>query len=144
MNIPTETCLLFEADSLISSRKQILQKFLQYDYVGAPWKWGGIGNGGLSLRKKSKMLECLKKFPDVSKYKHEDSYFAQKLKKIPHNLPTEFDAQEFSVETVYRENAFGIHACWKHIGDKLPELYKQFPELQDLIEQQGVIEPQVA
>jgi len=53
--IPTETMLIFQTDALIVNPSR-LREFLEYDYVGAPWRNGAVGNGGLSLRKKSKML----------------------------------------------------------------------------------------
>jgi hypothetical protein len=61
-NIPTETFLIFQTDSLINPKyKDIIYDFINYDYVGAPWSFNGdVGNGGLSLRKKSKMIEILK------------------------------------------------------------------------------------
>ena len=73
--IPTETFLIFQTDSMILGKnKGLLELFLQYDYVGAPWdlnvvinsdkRYCGkimIGNGGFSLRRKSKMMEaCIK------------------------------------------------------------------------------------
>jgi len=61
-NIPTETFLVFQTDSIIlKENKDIINIFLAYDYVGAPWIINNkVGNGGLSLRKKSKMLEIIK------------------------------------------------------------------------------------
>lgn len=56
-NIPTETFLIFQTDTIICQKyKEQIQQFLEYDYVGAPWIHdqvpGNVGNGGLSLRKK--------------------------------------------------------------------------------------------
>ena len=60
--IDTDTFLVFQTDAIIcSTYKDLINNFLQYDYVGAPWVHiNQVGNGGLSLRKKSKMLEILK------------------------------------------------------------------------------------
>lgn len=62
-NIPTETFLIFQTDTLINPKyKDLIYEFIDYDYVGAPWiSNGDVGNGGLSLRKKSKMIEIIKK-----------------------------------------------------------------------------------
>ena len=62
-NIPTETFLIFQTDTLINPNcKDLIYEFINYDYVGAPWiSNGDVGNGGLSLRKKSKMIEIIKK-----------------------------------------------------------------------------------
>ena len=53
------------ADILQQQQQQTVSPFLEYDYVGAPWPPNqddnsyGVGNGGFSLRSKSKMLECI-------------------------------------------------------------------------------------
>lgn len=62
-NIPTETFLIFQTDTLINPKyKDLIYEFIDYDYVGSPWiSNGDVGNGGLSLRKKSKMIEIIKK-----------------------------------------------------------------------------------
>jgi len=69
--IPTETFLVFQTDSIIFEKnKELINNFLKYDYVGAPWSWSPkgvnnfVGNGGLSLRKKSKMIEIIQKDVD--------------------------------------------------------------------------------
>ena len=43
----------------IKENKDIINDFIGFDYVGAPLKCGLVGNGGLSLRRKSKMLEII-------------------------------------------------------------------------------------
>ena len=60
--IPTETFLIFQTDTLINPKyKDLIYEFINYDYVGAPWSFNSqVGNGGLSLRKKSKMIDIIK------------------------------------------------------------------------------------
>jgi len=97
-NIPTENYLIVHPDSMINpNNKDLIHKFLKYDYVGAPMfrqamldrrdqyikelnidirpedllKEGIVGNGGFTFRKKSKMLEILKDLP------------SEMIKKIP-------------------------------------------------------------
>jgi hypothetical protein len=44
--IPTENILIFQEDSMICSKSQrSLLDFLEYDYIGAPWPTGRVGNG---------------------------------------------------------------------------------------------------
>ena len=53
--------LIYQEDSIIF--KKLEKKYLSYDYIGAPFENKEIGNGGLSLRSKSIMIEiCLKYF----------------------------------------------------------------------------------
>lgn len=79
--IPTEMFLIFQLDTLLSDKyTDNIYNFMEYDYVGAPWpdKRNG-GNGGLSLRKKSKMLSIVNdknySLNNPQSFYHEDGYF---------------------------------------------------------------------
>ena len=126
--IPTDTFLLFQTDTLILN-KELIHEFLKYDYVGAPWKNGMVGNGGLSLRNKHKMIEICE---NVGNYtENEDNYFCyQRI--IPLFKPSFEDAKKFSVETVFHEKSFGIHAPWKHL-DEIDILIHRYPDIRTLI-----------
>jgi hypothetical protein len=135
-SIPTETFLVFQTDSMINPRyKDLIYTFLKYEYVGAPWVGGGVGNGGFSLRRKSKCLQCL----GGTIYSHEDMLYSNPihgLYKPPHEL-----ASLFSVETVYSRVFFGVHCPWKyHSSDIMKEMCNNCPGLSELIELQGVYE----
>ena len=63
-NFKGEKLLLYQEDTyLFHSNK--LEQLLEYDYIGASWpinqddNINGVGNGGFSLRSKSKMIECI-------------------------------------------------------------------------------------
>ena len=140
-NIPTETFLVFQTDSIICSKyKDLIYDFMEYDYVGAPWITNKrVGNGGLSLRKKSKMLELLKNCnnPNI-KQVCEDLLFSQSLtfeceKVEALKIPNSEIAKHFAIETMYSDKAFGLHKaygknmdhairCWCPEIDKLREL----------------------
>lgn len=54
--IPTEHHLIVQTDAILfAEHRHFLPLFLSYDYVGAPWKNGWVGNGGLSLRRTRQM-----------------------------------------------------------------------------------------
>lgn len=66
----------FQTDSIIlSENKEKINSFLQYDYVGAPWTNQNIGNGGLSLRNKNKMIEIIQHKPTIYN-QNEDIFFS--------------------------------------------------------------------
>jgi hypothetical protein len=141
-NINTEYFLVFQTDTLISNKyKDNIYKFLDYDYVGAPWKLiNKVGNGGLSLRKKSKMLEMLKKGGYIKKngeVHYEDRFFTNTCGNdigIELNVPTIEQAKEFSVETIFSNNSFGLHKPWNYLTTMEINLLKNnFPELEELI-----------
>jgi hypothetical protein len=128
--IPTETILIFQTDTLILEPSK-LHDFLEYDYVGAPWKSGQVGNGGLSLRKKSKMLSIATTVNPF--HVNEDMYFSMQ-KVVPLKKPTFQEAKRFAVETVFYEAPFGIHAPWKHLKEEeMRTLKEKYPVIQELI-----------
>jgi hypothetical protein len=137
--IPTEIFLIFQTDTMIcSSEKELIYKFLQYDYVGAPWckentnnpGCGKVGNGGLSLRRKTKMLEVISKVPYKINY-HEDTYFCVNNTIVPLNMPSWEEAQLFSMETVYSAKCFGLHKAWQF--QNISKVEQQFPGFSELV-----------
>lgn len=128
--IPTETILIFQTDTMILEPSK-LRDFLAYDYVGAPWRSGHVGNGGLSLRKKSKMIAISITVNHF--HVNEDIYFSMQ-KIIPLNKPNFQEAKQFAVETVFHDSPFGIHAPWKHLReDELIRLKEKYPAIKELI-----------
>ncbi len=117
--IPTsaENILIYQTDAILL--KDNIDDFLEYDYIGAPWRNDSRekqnektgGNGGLSLRKRSKMIEICKKKGNTDT--NEDVYFD----KCNINYPTFEIAKSFSVETLFYNDPFGIHNAYNHIKD---------------------------
>lgn len=120
--IPTEMFLVIQTDSLICKQgKDLLEKFMKYDYVGAPWKGrNAIGNGGFSLRRKSKMLEILAKCDKANH--NEDGFFSGGCEGALPSKPSPEEAEEFSIETVKSKGvSFGIHKAWYHLPEQVDE-----------------------
>lgn len=140
-HIKTEHFLIFQTDTLLSKiYSNNIYKFLEYDYVGAPWKHrkNEVGNGGLSLRRKSKMLELLNKnfTPNVLNI-NEDLFFSGSkfnINNINIHKPSLKLAKEFSTESVFSNNSFGLHKPWLSQNNKQLDILKIiFPELTNLI-----------
>jgi hypothetical protein len=124
--IPTEIFLVFQTDSMINTQyKDLINDFLEYDYVGAPWRCNEVGNGGLSLRRKSKMLEIMKN--DKNKHLPEDVYFSMS-NVIKLHKPTFEKAKEFSIECILNEKSFGCHKPYAHMDNIL--LFKTYPDIE--------------
>jgi hypothetical protein len=136
--IPTETFLVFQTDAMIlKENKDKINSFLQYDYVGAPWTWTNqVGNGGLSLRKKSKMLEIINHKEYA--FENEDIYFTHNIPStIQYNRPPASEARAFSIETVFYDAPFGIHNCWKYVSkENMALLMNTYSEIRELIDLQ--------
>jgi len=142
-NINTEIFLIFQTDTMICSKyKDNIYNFLNYDYVGAPqWEGENVGNGGLSLRRKSKMLEIIDKCIDRKMYSpnqlhNEDSFFSNIcIDKVKINKPSFNEAKEFAIEGVYSDKSFGIHKLWGyHDYEKIKNINNFCPNLNTLIE----------
>lgn len=134
--IPTEIFLVFQTDSMICPQhKGLLYKFLKYDYVGAPWGHApdlGVGNGGLSLRRKSKMLQVIEKCPPRPPRENEDIYFARSCAAAPLNRPSFEEAKEFSIENVMAPRSFGLHQAYRGSADTLEQQCTGAKTLRDL------------
>lgn len=94
--VDAEKILIHQSDSEILHGG--IERFLKFDYVGAPWPTGqndnrkGVGNGGFSLRTKSVMLKCLETIPPADLELNSSTVsFMNGLKhlKIPLDLPPE-------------------------------------------------------
>lgn len=136
-----ENILIFQTDSCICSKsKHKIEEFIDYDYVGSPWRQvfldmillqtlgnsnnNGVGNGGFSFRKRSAMLKSI----NNNKYKNtaEDVFYSG----TDLNFPSRDKAKTFSVESVFYDSPYGIHKPWLYLDDKkLDELSKDCPEI---------------
>jgi hypothetical protein len=123
--------LIYQEDTFLFHNK--IDKFLKYDYIGAPWKLNKhnnkfrVGNGGFSLRTKNKMIECLKKINSF-KMKHYRYLINKNKKRIPEDIffakclseyklgfvPDINTAKEFSQEHLLSINPLGGHKYFKN------------------------------
>ena len=133
---------MFQTDSLICTKyKHLINNFLKYDYVGAPYAlhmvWGQeanyVGNGGLSLRKKSVMLVIINSCKDYNPGLDEDLYFSAGCVHHRTYKPHFVEAREFSIETVYSSYSFGVHAPWKWLPkESILQINKECANVDDL------------
>jgi hypothetical protein len=128
-----EKILIYQEDSIIF--KDNINQFLEYDFIGAPFLKSSndtpncVGNGGLSLRTKSKMIEVIDKFSPIDynynsstidymqyvnlEFPPEDVYFSKCMQEQFIGIVANWDdAYNFSSETVLNENSFGGHKIW--------------------------------
>lgn len=131
--IRTEIFLIFQTDSLINeNKKHYIQEYLEYDYVGAPWLDGHVGNGGFSIRKKSKMLSIIDNIPYKERV-YEDKYFSN----YKHLHKPTFEKAKRFVETVFHDDVFVVHKCWAYMSEEqMIYLKNNVPHLQELIQLQ--------
>ena len=130
-----EKILLFQIDSaMCSNSPHKITDFLQYDYIGAPWdlsfftfdKQYRVGNGGFSLRTRSKILELLALVPYDPKIP-EDVWYAQNMHRVNGSIPSIEIAKTFAVESMYYERPVGVHRFPWHCRFRA-DLAKTCPE----------------
>lgn len=153
--ILSEVFLVFQTDSMIlKENKNIINEFLNYDYVGAPWVITNypftknscfIGNGGFSLRRKSKMIEIIEKIEwnRANEFKecyysnvYEDLYFCTNYDNIVVNKPEYQQATAFCVAEVFNNAPFGCHRPWG--GGQYEAMVNLYPEIKTLFDLQCV------
>lgn len=157
-----ENVLVFQTDTYLLDPSQ-LDEFLEYDYVGAPWTlvcprthlamdhprsypnrsgpalhelWPNlVGNGGLSFRKRSAMIEVLKHYRiaiplaithgtevlmcDGIAQDQEDVFFSVALTRLGKRVAPREVAMRFSAETVVPPTLtgplFGLHRVYSYL-----------------------------
>lgn len=114
---PAEHLLVFQPDSIFcANAPKTLNDFLEYDWIGAPWsktaQYGG--NGGLSLRKVSKILEVLsKESRKIGDGALEDLWISHRMNQLPGaKMADATISKTFSVESVWDESPLGYHIGW--------------------------------
>lgn len=143
----SEKILLVQTDSVICSKSsRSIRDFLKYDYIGAPWTWKAYllsysllqhifhprkygGNGGFSLRTKSKMIEAIDTFPSSWYGINEDVWFWNHLQYMPNvTLPSYDVAVTFSSESQYVTDSFGLHNAEAYYDKPMHPIYTYCPE----------------
>jgi hypothetical protein len=79
---PAEWLLVFQTDSMLcANSRQTLNSWLDYDWVGSPWNPNGRfgGNGGLSMRKVSAIIEVLRYQQRIPQTEPEDVWLTDRL-----------------------------------------------------------------
>ena len=146
-----EKLLIYQEDSIMF--KNNINDFLIYDYIGAPFpKYVNdtpnlVGNGGFSLRNKTKMIHVINKISinDTifnSSTLHymknsglttapEDVYFSKNMQELKIGIVANYEsALSFSTESVANKHSLGGHKFWIGNNDWKQLIKKRF----DLVE----------
>jgi hypothetical protein len=108
-----EKLLIFQSDSLLTGSN--VEEFLGYDLVGAPcgrFDEQYVANGGLSLRTRRVMLDCLAGFSCPAGMP-EDVFFTGALREMGAAIPDFQTAAAFAVESIYTRHPVGVHGTDK-------------------------------
>ena len=128
--LPSENLLMMEMDTYL--RKPIPDTIFAYDYVAAPYAWDtNIYGGGLSFRKRSKMLEICSKY-DLHQ-SAQDIYASKGMTIIGASVPSFEESFEYFCESCLYEDPIGLHQWWTFFSLNIQEddyIYKCYMTLE--------------
>ena len=153
-----ETVLYFECDSMLCPNSEYkVEDFEHFDYIGGYWgnilgaldsKYERVMNGGISIRKKSFMLDIIKNelqpYLDRGGNSCEDYFVSDCVR----NNPTFREVLNFSIDCGYmypldNKAPFGLHKPWgvnpkKGHGKYYNEIKLVCPEVEELERLNGI------
>jgi hypothetical protein len=105
--------LIIQHDGFILNPCTWRADFLDYDYIGAPWADGAVGNGGFSLRSRRLLAALAVMGPDINVVHPEDDVLCRRYRdrleaRGIRFAPTDV-AAAFSVESRPYAGSFGYH-----------------------------------
>ena len=121
-SLPYNKVLIFQTDSMLL--KEGIEDFLEWDYVGAPWKFQNHGgNGGLSLRSVEVMRYICENYS--FSIRNEDVLFCDimHVDKIGKLAPREV-CKKFACEAIFEYGTIGYHAIDKWLTKEQCNLIK--------------------
>jgi hypothetical protein len=105
--------LVFQLDTMFC--KQVEDRFLEYDYIGAPCGPElSIMNGGFSLRKTDFVKKAIKECSSIIPDQIEDFFFSKSARYLNATIPDIETACRFSVESIFLDIPIGIHGTDKY------------------------------
>ena len=138
--ISAEKVLIFQSDSIML--RFGIDRYLRYDYIGAPWDMytndiafemyrkgtmvEGVGNGGFSLRSVNTMKRITDMFGNSSlSTEPEDLFFARNLQRLQYDIAPHYEAYAFCMEVKIEdyEREFNkvyhlaLHASWYYLKE---------------------------
>jgi hypothetical protein len=118
-----EWILMVEMDSYLL--RSLPEEMFQYDYVASHWAWDKTSmGGGLSLRKKSVMLELCKRGFPVSAV--QDQWANDGCKHYGFKMPTYEKYKNWFVESCYSYKPIGVHQFWTFWNTNHPFALEEF------------------
>ena len=110
--VETPHFLMLHTDGFIIHPELWNDKWLEYDYIAAPWMDGKIGGGGFSLRSVKLAYEVSRNFKETKPKYNEDGYYSNMSNSSTlFKYPSVQEALKFSQETMFDADIipFGIH-----------------------------------
>lgn len=108
-----KTVLILHTDALIL--KKGINQFIQWNYIGAPWKEGHIqnlrvGNGGFSIHSVKHTLKAIHNHVNQYENNNEDVFYSTYI----NGIPSAEIASHFASETILNPNSLGLHKIYAY------------------------------
>jgi hypothetical protein len=142
--VHAEHILVFQTDTVLCGKSMNkINNFLKYPYIGCPFDDKRVGDhpvienypfygiGGLSFRKKSFMMDCIKRHPNVEDTYAEDVFFSKCVKDEGNKENVTVDVlNNFCTQHIYAKDSFGAHKVNVDLKNKIEkkEFYSFCPE----------------
>jgi hypothetical protein len=120
--VDTKYVLLIQNDGFVTNIDNYDPRFLEYDYIGAPWRniahynFIRVGNGGFSLRSKRFLEVCQKYCPSngfnedhLICITYRDIFLSHGIKYAPVEIAAIFSYEIKCDDTLSPNDTFGIH-----------------------------------
>lgn len=132
--IESDFCIIVHADGYITNAERWDDDFLNYDYIGSPWKKIGdgydnrrVGNGGFSLRSKRLLEYC--KYTNHKLNSNEDilicKVYGQALEKLGIKFAPIEVASKFAQEEVLDDIDVDVRDCFGFHGKEYTPFHKE-------------------
>ncbi|KAL8779959.1 MAG: hypothetical protein Q9194_001178 [Teloschistes cf. exilis] len=136
---PAEWFLLFRSDTILCAQSnQTVNDWLEYDWVGAPWRLDDRfgGNGALSLRRISGVKQVLRFQSRLNDSDPSDRWLSMRMGLLPDaRMAPAIKEAEFSVENVWHDKPMGYRLD-HHLPDSVwgdqaqrKQIYDYCPEV---------------
>ena len=137
-----EKILFFQIDSVMCSNSpHKITDYLEYDYIGAPWDklWFSfdkkylVGNGGFSLRTRSRVLALIQSIP-YDRALPEDVWVAQNIHRVNGSVAPIHIAKTFAMESLIYDRPLAVHRfIWSkklrtEVSSRCPEALLIMPD----------------
>lgn len=151
--VNAEHILVFQSDTVLCSKSpKKIDDFLKYPYIGCSYSdttigeaaaWGPgtyfYGVGGLSLRKKSFMLNCISKASTYTKKDAENARFGQCAHEDVSKPETAGVLADFCTQDSFARHSLGAHKTWWQLNKShRSAFYEYCPEAKHLDEMIGI------
>jgi hypothetical protein len=145
--VHAENILVFQTDTVLcANAPKSINQFIKFPYIGCAYndteigaqsRWGEhkfYGVGGLSFRKKTFMMDCILKNPDVPTHVPEDVFFSDCAHATSDKPSSALELSAFCTQNTFVNKSFGAHKLGSELNkQQVSEFIAYCPEASILL-----------